>query len=127
MDIRIEKKDRNTTLFIEANFDQIVAENFGNICEAMARRIKVLKELEAKQKESPIEIPDLIGTIRGCKNESEAPDHIQSKFGISTEVATFLLNNPLNEIGDSLDPNHLQSTIADIEQEINLYLLPYLS
>ena len=127
MDIRIKKRDRNTTLFIEANFDQIVAENFGNICEAMARRIKVLKELEAKQKESPIEIPELIGTIRGCKNESEAPDHIQSKFGISAEAATFLLSNSLTELGDNLDSNHLQSTIAGIEQEINLYLLPYLS
>ena len=30
MDIRIEKTDKNTTMFIEANFDQIVAENFGD-------------------------------------------------------------------------------------------------
>ena len=127
MDIRIKKRDRNTTLFIEANFDQIVAENFGNICEAMARRIKVLKELEAKQKESPIEIPDLIGTIRGCKNESEAPDRIQSKFGISAEAATFLLSNSLNELGDSMDPDYLKVTIEQLEREIRNCLLPLLS
>ena len=30
MDIRIEKQDSKTTMFIEADFDQIVAENFGN-------------------------------------------------------------------------------------------------
>lgn len=127
MDIKIEKTDKNTTLFIEANFDQIVAENFGNICEAMARRIKVLKELEAKQNESPIEIPELIETIRGCKNEKEMPGLLQSKFGISDDAVRFLLNNSLNEIDDNLNPKHLEATIALHEHEIQTYLFPLIS
>lgn len=30
MDIRTEKQDSKTAMFIEADFDQIVAENFGD-------------------------------------------------------------------------------------------------
>lgn len=127
MDIKIEKTDKNTALFIEANFDQIVADNFDNICEALARRIKVLKELETRQRESPIEIPELISTIRGCEYGDKLFEILRHKFNISADVVQFLLNKSLNELGDNMDPDYLKVTIEQLEHEVQTCLLPVLS
>ena len=111
MDIKIERKESKTIMLIEADFDQVVAENFGDICEALAKRINTLKELESRQKETPIEIDELMGIIRLGKSESELVETLQKEFGISANAAQFILNASLSDLWKILDLEYLKSTI----------------
>ena len=47
MDIKIEKQNSKTAMFIEADFDQIVAENFGD-----SRRSNVGKQYFCRNKKN---------------------------------------------------------------------------
>ena len=45
MNIRLAQQKNDTLLTIEADFDKFVAENFGDICQALAKHVRILTEL----------------------------------------------------------------------------------
>ena len=54
MNMKLTQRQNDTLLSIEANFDKFVAENFGDICRALAKHVKILTELRDLQRRMDI-------------------------------------------------------------------------
>lgn len=118
MNIRLAQQKNDTLLTIEADFDKFVAENFGGICQAMAKRFRILMELESVQRKQGIETEKLIEVIRRCGSHQAALDLLPREFGISAETSNFILNVEINELNQILDPDYLQSMVKQYRAQV---------
>ena len=109
MNIKLAQQKNDTLLTIEADFDKFIAENFGDICQAMAKRFRILVELESVQRKQGIETEKLIEVIRRCDSHQAALDLLPREFGISSETANFILNAEIKELNQILDPDIIYS------------------
>ena len=118
MNITITQKQNDTLLTIEADFDKFVAENFDDICQALAKRFRILVELESAQRNQGIETERLIEAIRRCDKHQAILDLLPREFGVSRETANFILNASLPELNQILDPDFLQPLIKQYRSQI---------
>ena len=118
MNIKLTQQKNDTLLTIEADFDKFIAENFGDICQAMAKRFRILVELESVQRKQGIETEKLIEIIRRCDSHQAALDLLTREFGISSETANFILNVEINELNQILDPDYLQSMVKQYKAQV---------
>jgi len=118
MNIRLAQQQNDTLLSIEADFDKFVAENFGDICQAMAKRFRILLELESVQRKQGMETEKLIEVIRRCDNHQTALDLLPREFGISSETANFILNVEITELIQILAPDYLQSMVKQYRAQV---------
>ena len=126
MNIKIENKDSKTTMFIKADFDQIVAENFGDICQALARRINTLSELQNLHYQN-VQIEDLITTIRSCHDGEEAKERISQRYNISVTASQFILRTLISDLDKVLDVNYLDQEIEQCMGDVQSLILPLFS
>ena len=103
---------------IEADFDKFVAENLDDICQALAKRFRILAELESVRRKQGIETERLIEAIRRCDNHQAALELLPREFGASRETANFILNASLSELNQILDPDFLQPLIKQYRSQI---------
>lgn len=118
MNIKLAQQKNDTLLTIEADFDKFIAENFGDICQAMAKRFRILVELESVQRKQGIETEKLIEVIRRCDSHQVALDLLPREFGISSETANFILNAEIKELNQILDPDYLQSMVKQYRAQV---------
>lgn len=118
MNIKLTQQKNDTLLTIEADFDKFIAENFGDICQAMAKRFRILMELESVQRKQGIETEKLIEVIRRCDSHQAALDLLPREFGISSETASFILNAEIKELNQILDPDYLQSMVKQYRAQV---------
>ena len=118
MNIKLTQQKNDTLLTIEADFDKFIAENFGGICQAMAKRFRILMELESVQRKQGIETEKLIEVIRRCGSHQAALDLLPREFGISAETSNFILNAEINELNQILDPDYLQSMVKQYRAQV---------
>lgn len=126
MNIRIEKQDMQTTMLIETDLDQIVAENFGDICEALAKHINALVELQNLQYQN-IKTDDVIDIIRKSGDANEAAERLCQKLNISLAAAQLVLKTPLSGLDQMLDSNYLDSKIEQHMGSIQAVIWPLFS
>lgn len=118
MDITITQKQNDTLLSIEADFDKFVAENFEGICQALAKRFRILVELESVQRKQGIKTDKIIETVRRSDGHQTALDLLTREFSISSDAANFILNTSITELSQILDPDYLQSLIKQHRLQI---------
>lgn len=126
MNIRIEKQDMQTAMLIETDLDQIVAENFGDICEALAKHINALVELQNLQYQN-IKADNVIEIIRKSDDANEAAERLCQKLDISMAAAQLVLKTPLIGLDKILDSNYLDSKIEQLMGSIQTILWPLFS
>lgn len=126
MDIKIENKDSKTAMFIEADFDQIVAENFGDICQALAKHVNTLSELQNLHYQN-VQTEDLIATIRSCHDGEEAKEKISKTYNISTAASQFILRTSTCDLDKVLDVNYLDQEIEQCMDRIQTVIWPLFS
>lgn len=126
MDIKIENKDSKTTMFIEADFDQIVAENFGDICQALAKHVNTMSELQNLHYQN-VQIEDLIATIRSCHDGEEAKERILQRYNISVTASQFILRTSISDLDKVLDVNYLDQEIEQCMDHIQTVIWPLFS
>ena len=126
MNIRIEKQDMQTAMLIEADLDQIVAENFGDICEALAKHINALVELQNLQYQN-IKADNVIEIIRKSGDANEAAERLCQKLDISMAAAQLVLKTPLIGLDKILDSNYLDSKIEQHMGSIQAVIWPLFS
>ena len=126
MNIRIEKQDMQTAMLIETDFDQIVAENFGDICEALAKHINALVELQNLQYQN-IKADDVVDIIRKSGDANEAAERLCQKLDISMAAAQLVLKTPLNGLDKMLDSSYLDSKIEQHMGSIQAVIWPLFS
>ena len=126
MNIRIEKQDMQTTMLIETDLDQIVAENFGDICEALAKHINALAELQNLQYQN-IKADNVIEIIRKSGDANEAAERLCQKLNISVAAAQLVLKTPLSGLDQMLDSSYLDSKIEQHMGSIQAVIWPLFS
>ncbi len=126
MNIRIEKQDMQTAMLIETDLDQIVAENFGDICEALAKHINALVELQNIQYQN-IKADYVIEIIRKSGDANEAAERLCQKLNISMAAAQLVLKTPLSGLDKILDSNYLDSKIEQHMGSIQAIIWPLFS
>lgn len=126
MNIRIEKQDMQTAMLIETDLDQIVAENFSDICEALAKHIDALVELQNLQYQN-IKADDVIDIIRKSGDANEAGERLCQKLNISVAAAQLVLKTPLSGLDKMLDSNYLDSKIEQHMGSIQAVIWPLFS
>ena len=118
MNIRLFQQQNDTLLSIEADFDKFVAGNFGDICRALARHLRILIELKDVQQNHGVKIEKLIEVIRRNKDKQNAERNLINGFNISTETACFILNVSMTELNQLLDTDYLEEQIDECREEI---------
>ena len=126
LNIRIEKQDMQTTMLIETDLDQIVAENFGDICEALAKHINALVELQNLQYQN-IKADNVIEIIRKSGDANEAAERLCQKLDISMAAAQLVLKTPLSGLDQMLDSSYLDSKIEQHMGSIQAVIWPLFS
>ena len=126
MNIRIEKQDMQTTMLIETDLDQIAAENFGDICEALAKHINALVELQNLQYQN-VKADDMVDIIRKSGDANEAAERLCQKLDISMTAAQLVLKTPLSGLDKMLDSNYLDSKIEQHMGSIQAVIWPLFS
>lgn len=126
MDIKIENKDGKTTMFIEVDLNQIVAENFGDICQALAKHVNTLSELQNLHYQN-VQIEDLIATIRSCHDGEEAKERISQRYNISATASQFILRTTISDLDKVLDVNYLDQEIEQCMDHIQTVIWPLFS
>ena len=126
MNIRIEKQDMQTAMLIETDLDQIVAENFGDICEALAKHINALVELQNLQYQN-IKADEVVDIIRKSGDANEAAERLCQKLDISMAAAQLVLKTPLNGLDKMLDSSYLDSKIEQHMGSIQAVIWPLFS
>lgn len=126
MNIRIEKQDMQTAMLIETDLDQIVAENFGDICEALAKHINALVELQNLQYQN-IKADEVVDIIRKSGDANEAAERLCQKLDISMAAAQLVLKTPLSGLDQMLDSSYLDSKIEQHMGSIQAVIWPLFS
>jgi hypothetical protein len=65
MNIRLAQQQDGALLSIETDFDKLIADNFDDICRALAKYLRILIELEKLQRSNDsIKVDELIAVVR---------------------------------------------------------------
>ena len=126
MNIRIEKQDMQTAMLIETDLDQIVAESFGDICEALAKHINALVKLQNLQYQN-IKADNVIEIIRKSGDAHEASERLCQKLNISMAAVQLVLKTPLSGLDQMLDSSYLESKIEQHMGSIQAVIWPLFS
>ena len=118
MNIRLAQQQDGTLLSIETDFDKLIADNFGDICRALAKHLRILIELETLQRSSDsIKVDELIAVVRRS-NEKDAQSSLVKEFNISPDTANYILFTSITELHWILDAKRLRNMIDHYLKDI---------
>ena len=126
MDIKIENKDNKTAMFIEADFDQIVAENFGDICQALAKHFDALSDLQNLNYQNA-QIEDVIATVKSSNDDEDAVEKLSKRFNISAAASLIILRTSLTDLGNLFDNDYLDKEIDQCMGHVQTVIWPLFS
>ena len=126
MDIKIENKDNKTAMFIEADFDQIVAENFGDICQALAKHVDALSDLQNLNYQNA-QIEDVIATVRSSHDDEDAVEKLSKRFNISAAASQIILRTSITDLGNLFDNDYLDNEIEQCMGHVQTVIWPLFS
>ena len=71
MNIRLAQQQDGALLSIETDFDKLIADNFGDICRALSKYLRILIELEKLQRSNDsIKVDELITVVRSSDEKT---------------------------------------------------------
>ena len=116
----IKTQDGVSTLKLDIDFNQILDDNFEEICKAIAVRGKVLKELVtiAESNNKPIET--VVQIIRSSSSEEEAVSSLNKELDVSIATAKYLADIRLDELS-SLNLETLKDKYEEYRNTINCF------
>ena len=118
MNIRIAQQQDGALLSIETDFDKLIADNFKEICQALAKYLRILLELEKLQRSNDsIKVDELIAVVRSS-DEKNAQSSLVKEFNISPDTANYILNTSITELHWILDAKRLRNMIDHYLKDI---------
>ena len=97
MEAVIETERGLSTLKLEIDFNQLVRDNFAEVCKAIAFRRNVIKELLANFETDKDLVGSIIETIHHSNDESDAIEKLCNKLNFTPETAQYVINMPLSD------------------------------
>ena len=98
MEAVIETERGLSTLKLEIDFNQLVRDNFAEVCKAIAFRRNVIKELLANFETDKDLVGSIIETIHHSNDESDAIEKLCNKLNFTPETAQYVINMPLSDL-----------------------------
>ena len=118
MNIRLAQQKDGALLSIETDFDKLIADNFGDICRALVKHLRILIELEKLQRSSDsIKVDELIAVVRRS-HEKNAQSSLVNEFNISSDTANYILFTSITELHWILDAKCLRNMIDHYLKDI---------
>lgn len=118
MNIRIAQQQDGALLSIETDFDKLIADNFKEICQALAKYLRILMELEKLQRSNDsIKVDELIAVVRSS-DEKNAQSSLVNEFNISPDTANYILFTSITELHWILDTKRLRNMIDHYLKDI---------
>lgn len=118
----IETEKGLSTLKLEIDFNQLVHENFAEVCKAIAIRRNAFKELLAKMEADNDLNGSIIDVIRKSYDESDAVENMCKELNFTPETAQYVINMPLDDLS-ALNKTNLKRLIENHTEQINRLLL----
>ena len=98
MKASISNKGVESTLTLNVDFNQILNDNFAEICKAIAIKGLFLKEMMAILKDKPKAVEVILKTISNAEGSKVAENNLCEQFGMSQITAQYILNMPISEL-----------------------------
>ena len=118
MNIRLAQQQDGALLSIETDFDKLIANNFEEICQALAKYLRILMELEKLQRSNDsIIVDELIAVVRRS-DEKNAQSSLVKEFNISPDTANSILFTPITELHWILNAKRLRNMIDHYLKDI---------
>ena len=118
MNIRLAQQQDGALLSIETDFDKLIANNFEEICQALAKYLRILMELEKLQRSNDsIKVDELIAVVRRS-DEKNAQSTLVKEFNISPDTANYILFTPITELHWILNAKRLRNMIDHYLKDI---------
>lgn len=118
MNIRLAQQQDGALLSIETDFDKLIANNFEEICQALAKYLRILMELEKLQRSNDsIKVDELIAVVRRS-DEKNAQSSLVNEFNISPDTANYILFTSITELHWILDAKRLRNMIDHYLKDI---------
>ena len=118
----IETETGLSTLKLEIDFNQLVRDNFAEVCKAIAIRRNAFKELLAKMEADNDLNGSIIDVLRTSNDESNAIENMCKELNFTTETAQYVINMPLDDLS-ALNKMDLKRLIENHTEQINRLLL----
>ena len=123
MNIRLAQQQDGALLSIETDFDKLIANNFEEICQALAKYLRILMELEKLQRSNDsIKVDELIAVVRRS-DEKNAQSTLVKEFNISPDTANYILFTPITELHLILNAKRLRNMIDHYLKDIRELLV----
>ena len=122
MEAVIETERGLSTLKLEIDFNQLVRDNFAEVCKAIAFRRNVIKELLANFETDKDLVGFIIETIHHSNDESDAINNMCKELNFTPETAQYLINMPLSDLM-ALNKTNLKRLIENHTEQIERLLL----
>ena len=118
MNIRLAQQQDGALLSIETDFDKLIADNFGDICRALSKYLRILIELEKLQRSNDsIKVDELITVVRSS-DEKNVQSSLVKEFNISPDTANYILFTSITELHWILDAKRLRNMIDHYLKDI---------
>ena len=123
MNRRLAQQQDGALLSIETDFDKLIANNFEEICQALAKYLRILMELEKLQRSNDsIKVDELIAVVRRS-DEKNAQSTLVKEFNISPDTANYILFTPITELHWILNAKRLRNMIDHYLKDIRELLV----
>ena len=122
MNIGIVTKNEVSILSLKTDFNEVLDENFTAVCEAIANKGKVLKELVGLFEKESNCIEKLLSIVRSANGDEKAAQLLSEKLHISCNSAQYILNMSLDSLL-SLNAKDLEEMFEDYKTKIGKLVL----
>lgn len=118
----IETEMGLSTLKVAIDFNQLVRDNFAEVCEAIAIRRNAFKELLTKMEADNDLNGSIIDVLRKSYDESDVVENMCKELHFTPETAQYVINMPLDDLS-ALNKTNLKRLIENHTEQINRLLL----
>lgn len=98
MNATIKTNGNESKLTLELSFNQILDENFAEVCKAIELRGFFIKEMFKLLNEKPNVVEGMVRILTNSHSSKEAEKYLCKDFGISEITANYILNMPLSKL-----------------------------
>lgn len=117
MKMKIVTKNGASVLSFKTDFKEVLDENFAAICDAIANKGKVIKELVNLFEKEDNSLDTIIQTMTNSTGEDAAMDSLSKELGLSQMTAQYLLDMSLENL-TTLNAKEVKKMLDDYKVNI---------
>ena len=118
MEMKVLTKNGKSVLSFKTDFNEVLDDNFVAICDAIANKGIILKELLSLFEKEDNSLDAIIQIMTNSRGEKAAKHALSKELGISSHTAQYLLDISLENL-TSLNGRKLRKMLDDYKANIS--------